>query len=160
MKIGIGYDIHALRKGRPLIVGGVRIPALKGSVGHSDGDVVLHAIVDAVLGAAGEPDIGTFFPDKDLRWKGADSLLFVKEILKILKRKKIKITHVDSTLVLETPKLGKFKEKIRLNIAKSLRISVGCVGFKAKTNEGFGAIGRGAAIACFAVASLEKGRGK
>lgn len=156
MRVGIGYDIHALKKGRKLVLGGVEIPSPKGLVGHSDGDVVLHAIVDAVLGAAGEADIGTLFPNDDLRWKGADSKVFLSEVLKILKKKKLSVAHADSTVVLELPKLAGFREKIRRNIAQSLGIAVTSVGFKAKTNEGFGAIGKGEAIACFSVVSLKK----
>ena len=156
MRVGIGYDIHALKRGRPLILGGVEIPSPKGLIGHSDGDVVLHAIVDAVLGAAGEADIGTLFPNDNSRWKDADSKMFVKETLKILKKKKLSIAHADSTVVLESPKLAGFREKIRSSIADSLDIPVSSVGFKAKTNGGFGAIGKGEAIACFSVVSLKK----
>ena len=156
MRIGIGYDIHALVSGRPFILGGIRIPHSKGLSGHSDGDVLFHAIVDALLGAAGEGDIGEHFPDTDARWKGANSLLFIKKVREILRRRRFRIVNIDSVLLAEQPKLGPCKEKIRSSIAKSLGISVSNVGVKAKTTEGFGAIGKKRAVACYAVASLEE----
>lgn len=156
MRIGIGYDIHPLKKGYRLVLGGVEIPSDRGLVGHSDGDVVLHAIVDAALGALGEGDIGTLFPDNDPRWKGVQSLTFVKTVRSLLKKKKLAVAHVDSTVVAETPKLSPFRMKIRKKISDSLGVPLGSVGFKAKTNEGFGAIGKCRAMACFSVVSLKE----
>ena len=154
MRLGIGYDIHPLKAGRKLILGGVDIPFSKGLLGHSDGDVLLHAIMDAVLGAAGAGDIGDFFPDSDSRYKNADSLLFAGRIRALLKKKGLKVKHVDSTLLAEAPKLSDYKKKMRENIAKAFELPPARVGVKAKTNEGFGAVGKGKAIACFAVVSL------
>ena len=156
MRIGIGYDIHALVKGRPLILGGVRISHPKGLSGHSDGDVVYHAVVDALLGAAGEGDIGEHFPDTDARFKGASSLLFIKKVREILSRRRFRIVNIDLVLLAEQPKLGPYKERIRSNIARSLGAPLSDVNVKAKTKEGFGAVGKKQAIACYAVASLEE----
>ena len=156
MRVGIGYDIHALKKGRRLVLGGVDIPFSKGLVGHSDGDVLFHAIVDAVLGALGEEDIGTYFPPSDPRLRGANSLMFVSLVKKILKKRGLKILHVDSTLVAEAPKLTDYKHSIRDSIAEGLGLKRSQVGLKAKTNEGFGAIGQNKAIACFSIVSLGK----
>ncbi len=156
MRIGIGYDIHPLKKGRRLVLGGVEIPSNKGLVGHSDGDVVLHAIVDATLGALGEGDIGTLFPDNEPRWKNANSLTFMKTVVSLLKKRKLSVAHVDSTVVAEAPKLSPFRMKIRRKISDCLGVPLGSVGFKAKTNEGFGAIGKHRAMACFSVVSLKE----
>ncbi len=158
MRIGIGYDIHALAKGRKLLLGGVSIPHSHGLLGHSDGDVLLHAIVDAVFGALGEGDLGDHFSDKDPRWKGADSRMFVKEALLCLKKRKLAVAHIDSVIIAEAPKLGKYKEAIKKSVASAFGLPLSSVGVKAKTNEGFDAIGRGEAIACQAVVSLKKGK--
>ena len=157
MRVGIGYDIHALKKGRKLILGGVTIPYSKGLLGHSDGDVLLHAIVDATLGAMGEGDIGEYFSDKDDRYKNAGSVLFVDKVRDLLKKKKLKIGNIDSTVIAEEPKLYSYKANIREKIAEVFNILVSNVNVKAKTNEGFGEVGKKQAIACFAVVSLIKG---
>lgn len=154
MRVGIGYDIHPLKKGRKLILGGAVIPFPQGLSGHSDGDVLYHAIVDAVLGAAGEKDLGELFSDKDPQYKDVDSLIFVKKAREILKKRRFKIVNIDTVIMAEAPKLLDWKEKIRRNIAEAFGIEVTQVGIKAKTNEGFGAIGRNEAIACQAVVSL------
>jgi len=154
VRVGIGYDIHALKKGRKLVLGGVEIPHPKGLEGHSDGDALFHAIIDAVLGAMGGEDIGTHFSDKDGRYKNAASAFFVRKVRTLLGKKRLKVSNIDSTIIAEAPKLFGFKQKMRENIAKSFGISVDCVGVKAKTNEGFGPVGQKKAIACFAVASL------
>jgi 2-C-methyl-D-erythritol 2,4-cyclodiphosphate synthase len=156
MRTGIGYDIHALKKGRKLILGGIEIPHPKGLLGHSDGDVLFHALVDAVLGALGEGDVGTFFPDTDRRFRGISSHVFVKKARQLLTKKGYRISNMDSTLVAESPKLYHYRDRIRENLAKQFGLKVSQVGFKAKTNEGFGAVGERQAIACFAVVSLEK----
>ena len=157
MRIGIGYDIHAIKKGRKLILGGLAIPHSKGLLGHSDGDVLLHAIVDAVLGAMGEGDIGEYFSDKDSRYKNADSGLFVKKVRDLLRKKKWQVGNIDSTVIAEEPKLGPYKKRIRDRIAVAFGIRASRVNVKAKTHEGFGEIGKKQAIACFAVVSLIKG---
>ncbi len=156
MRVGIGYDIHILEKGRKLMLGGVHIPYPKGLKGHSDGDVLLHAIVDAVLGAMGEGDIGEHFSDKNKKYKGADSLLFVNKAMKLLKKNRLKISSIDSTIVAEAPKLSGYKERMRKSIAQSFRVPVSRVNVKAKTNEGLGDVGRRKAVACFAVVGLTK----
>ena len=158
MRVGIGYDIHALKKGRKLILGGVVIPYSKGLLGHSDGDVLFHAIVDAALGAMGEGDIGEHFSDKDSRIRNADSLLFVKKVLDLLRNKKLRVSNIDSTVIAEEPKLTPYKNKIRDRIAAVFGIPVSRVNIKAKTHEGFGEVGKKQAIACFAIISLVKGQ--
>ncbi len=154
MRVGIGYDIHELRRGRKLVLGGVTVPHPKGLVGHSDGDALWHAVIDAILGALGEGDIGTFFPDGDPRHAGAPGSEFAREVMRLLKSRRLKVAHVDSVVIAEEPKLGPYKEGMRRNIARALGLPERSVGVKAKTNEGFGPIGRGRAIACHAVASL------
>lgn len=158
MRIGIGYDIHPLKKGRKLVLGGVPIPFEKGLDGHSDGDALIHAIVDAVLGALGEGDIGSHFSDKDPKNAAANSLIFLKKARLLLHRHKMSVENLDSIVIAEAPKLGPWKEKMRKSIAAELGVPVSTVSIKAKTNEGFGPIGKGKAIACYAVVSLKKGR--
>ncbi len=156
MKVGIGYDIHELKKGRKLVLGGVHIPHESGLAGHSDGDVLLHAIVDAVLGASGSGDIGEYFKDTDPRWKGVSSTLFAKKTLALLKGKKLSIRNIDTVLVAQRPKLEGHKKDIRLSVSRIFGLETKDVNVKAKTNEGFGAIGEGKAIAAMAVVSLRK----
>ncbi len=138
MRVGLGFDLHRLVEGRPLILGGVAVPSSKGLQGHSDADVVLHALTDALLGAAGLPDIGTIFPDTDPIYKDRESAYFVKEALRLLKEKGLRPWQVDVVLVLERPKIAPFREKIRSNLAWLLGIPEERVGFKAKTTEGLG----------------------
>lgn len=154
-RVGIGYDIHQLKKGRRLVLGGVAVPHVKGLAGHSDADVLFHALVDAVLGAAGAGDIGEHFSNLDARWKGADSARFVEKAVEILKKKKLKISNLDAVLIAEEPKLSPYREAIRKSVAKAFKISESAVGLKAKTNEGLDAVGRKQAIACHAVALVE-----
>jgi len=155
-RTGIGTDIHRLVGGRKLMLGGVQIPYPLGLLGHSDGDAVLHAIIDALLGAAGLGDIGTFFPDTDPKWKDADS----KEMLYIVKDKIIErkwdIINVDVTIHAEQPRLEPFKGQIKRVVAGILGIDFNAANIKAKTNEGLGEIGEGMAIAATAVAMLRK----
>ena len=153
-RCGIGYDLHRLSQGRKLIIGGIEVPFDKGPVGHSDGDVVAHALCDALLGAAGLGDIGTHFPDSDPKWKGANSLLFLEHARKWLDEKHLAIEYLDVVVILERPKLGPHFPKMREALAKSLGISVERIHLKAKTNEGVDAVGRGEAIACHAVSTL------
>ena len=153
-RCGIGYDLHRLAEARKLIIGGIEIPFDKGSVGHSDGDVVAHALCDALLGAAGLGDIGTHFPDSDAQWNGANSLLFLEHVRQLLIERALKIEHVDVVVILERPKLGPHFPKMREALAKSLRVPTEKIHLKAKTNEGVDAVGRGEAIASHVVATL------
>jgi len=153
-RVGIGYDLHRLEAGRKLVIGGIEVPFDKGPVGHSDGDVLAHALCDALLGAAGLGDIGTHFPDSDPKWKGANSLLFLENVRKLLTDKRLKIEHVDAVVILERPKLGPHFPKMREALAKSLGVSAEMIHLKAKTNEGVDAVGRGEAIACHVAATL------
>jgi 2-C-methyl-D-erythritol 2,4-cyclodiphosphate synthase len=155
-RVGIGTDIHRMVEGRRLMLGGVYIPYPAGLLGHSDGDVVLHAIVDALLGAAGLGDIGTLFPDTDQQWKDADSKLFLYSVKEQLDKKQWEVVNVDVTIHAEAPKLGPLKGQIRRCIAGLLDIDFASVNVKGKTNEGLGEIGTGEAIAATAVALLRK----
>jgi 2-C-methyl-D-erythritol 2,4-cyclodiphosphate synthase len=152
---GIGYDLHRLAEGRKLMIGGVDVPFDKGSVGHSDGDVLAHALCDALLGAAGLGDIGTHFPDTDPKWKGASSLLFLEHTRKLLDERRLRIVHLDAIVICERPKLGPHFPAMRAALAKSLGIAPEQINLKAKTNEGTGEIGRGEAIAAHTIATLE-----
>ena len=152
---GIGYDLHRLSEGRKLMIGGIEVPFEKGSVGHSDGDVLAHALCDALLGAAGLGDIGTHFPDTDAKWKGASSLLFLEHARKLLDGRRLRISHLDAVVICERPKLGADFPAMRAALAKSLGITAEQINLKAKTNEGSGEIGRGEAIAAHAIATLE-----
>ena len=153
-RCGIGYDLHRLEVGRKLIVGGIELPFDKGPVGHSDGDVLAHAMCDALLGAAGLGDIGTHFPDTDAKWKGANSMVFLQHAKKLLDEKQFAIEHVDAVVITERPKLGPHFPKMREALAKALGVSIVHIHLKAKTNEGVDAIGRGEAIAAHVVATL------
>jgi len=155
IRCGIGYDLHRLIEGRPLMIGGVHVPFEKGPVGHSDGDVLAHALCDALLGAGGLGDIGTHFPDSDPKWKGANSLLFLEHARKLLDQRNLRINHLDAIVVLERPKLGPHFPAMREALAKSLGIRIDQINLKAKTNESVDAVGRGEAIACHTIATLE-----
>jgi len=150
MRIGIGYDIHRLVEGRRLIIGGVHIPFEKGLVGHSDGDVLIHAIIDALLGAAGLPDIGSQFPPDDPKYKDIDSKILLR--LTMEKIKDFSIINIDATIIAEEPKLSPFIEEMKKNLSPILK--TGNISIKAKTNEKIGEIGRGEAIASIAVALI------
>jgi 2-C-methyl-D-erythritol 2,4-cyclodiphosphate synthase len=138
MKIGYGWDSHEFKRGIPLKIGGVEIAHEKGLGGHSDGDVLLHAITDALLGAVAAPDIGTLFSPADARWKGADSAVFLVEALKRVKSAGYKIVNIDSTLILATPKIGPHTDVIRERVSKLTSVPADCIGIKAKTPEGMG----------------------
>ncbi len=157
IRVGIGYDSHRFAAGRPLRLGGVVVPHTHGLVGHSDGDVALHAVVDALLGAAAIGDIGTFFPDDDPQWKAADSTRFVKQVVETLKQSGLKVQQVDLTIVAERPRLAEKIGGMRAATAKALGIEMGAVSIKAKTNEGMGWIGRGEGMAALAVATVATG---
>lgn len=154
-RTGIGYDLHRLEAGRKLIVGGIEVPSEKGSVGHSDADVLAHALCDALLGAAGLGDIGTHFPDSDPRWKGVSSLVFLEHVQKMFAERGIIIVHLDAVVVTERPKLAPHFPAMREALARALAVEPGRISLKAKTNEGIDAIGRGEAIAAHAVATVD-----
>ena len=155
MKIGYGWDSHEFKRGVPLKIGGVDIPHAKGLGGHSDGDVLLHAITDALLGAIAAPDIGTLFSPSDRRWKGADSKVFLSEALRRVKAAGYKVVNVDSTLILSAPKIGPYASAIRERISQLTAVPADSIGIKAKTPEGMGT--ENAAIA-HAVVLLENAR--
>jgi len=138
MRIGYGWDSHEFKSGIPLKIGGVTLPYAKGLGGHSDGDVLLHAITDALLGAIAGPDIGALFPPSDPQWKNADSALFLREALQRIKTAGYVLVNLDSTLILSAPKIGPHADTIRKNVAELCGIPANCVGIKAKTPEGLG----------------------
>jgi 2-C-methyl-D-erythritol 2,4-cyclodiphosphate synthase len=152
---GIGYDLHRLATGRKLILGGIEVPFEKGSVGHSDGDALAHAICDALLGAAGLGDIGTHFPDSDPKWKDARSLRFLEHVRGLLAERRLRIMHLDAIVITERPKLGPHFSAMREALAQALGIETSRINLKAKTNEGVGAVGRGEAIAAQAIATVD-----
>ena len=155
MRVGLGHDTHRLEEGRPLLLGGVRVPYPRGLAGHSDADVVLHALTDALLGAAGLGDIGDAYPDTDPAWRGADSALFLRETLARLNRDGWRVVNVDVIVFAQEPKLGPVKAAIRANLAALVGLSPEAVNVKAKTGERVGHIGRAEAIACQAVVLIE-----
>jgi 2-C-methyl-D-erythritol 4-phosphate cytidylyltransferase/2-C-methyl-D-erythritol 2,4-cyclodiphosphate synthase len=153
-RIGVGYDLHRLVEGRPLVLGGVIVPADRGAHGHSDADVVCHAVTDAILGAARAGDIGQHFPDTDPQWKGASSIALLEHCVALVARQGWAVENVDVVVVLERPKLGPSRTAIEEHLAGALGIQPGAVSVKAKTNEGVDAVGRGEAVAAHAVALL------
>jgi 2-C-methyl-D-erythritol 2,4-cyclodiphosphate synthase len=156
MRIGEGFDVHALVPGRKLILGGIEIPHDKGLLGHSDADVLLHTITDAVLGAAGLGDIGELFPDSDEKFKGADSALLLAQAMKQVRAAGYDIVNVDCTVIAEKPRLVPYKQAIRENIARVLNVNVSQVNVKAKTTEKLGFTGRGEGMAAKAVVLLSR----
>lgn len=154
MRIGHGYDVHRLVEGRPLVLGGVTVPAEKGLAGHSDADVLLHAIADALLGAAAMGDIGTHFPDTDPAWAGADSMELLEAVESMLAERGFRVANVDATVVLEHPKLRPHIEAMRDNVRSALALDMDCVSVKATTSEGMGFVGGGAGAAAHAVCLL------
>jgi 2-C-methyl-D-erythritol 2,4-cyclodiphosphate synthase len=155
LRVGIGHDSHRLAEGRPLVLGGVRVPHPRGLVGHSDADVVLHAVTDALLGAAGLGDLGDAYPDTDPAYKDRDSGFFLADTLGRLERAGWRIVNVDVTIFAQEPKLGPVKGTIRAHLAELLGLENGQVNIKAKTGEKVGAIGRAEAIACQAAVLIE-----
>ncbi len=152
---GIGYDVHQLVAGRKLILGGVEIPHLKGLDGHSDADVLMHAVCDAILGALGEEDIGHFFPNTDPRWRGAPSKVFLEEAARQIKVHEGRLVNVDATIIAQQPKVYPHLAKMKANLAAALGIPARRVGIKATTNEGMGFVGREEGIAAMAVAAVD-----
>ena len=154
MKIGSGIDVHAFGPGDHLMLGGVRVPHSRGVVAHSDGDVLLHALCDALLGAAGLGDIGQHFSDTDPRWKGADSRVFVTAALALLKVRRLAVVNADLTVLAQAPKIAPYREAMRRQIAQLLEVGEDCVNVKATTTETLGFLGRGEGIAAQAVVLL------
>jgi 2-C-methyl-D-erythritol 2,4-cyclodiphosphate synthase len=154
VSIGIGWDSHRLVAGRPLILGGVTIPHDRGLDGHSDADVLTHAVIDALLGAAALGDIGQHFPDSDERYRDADSIELLRTVVATLAERGLRVIHVDTTVVMERPKLAGHRDAIRASLAAGLGIDVANVNVKASTGEGMGFVGRGEGVAALAVATL------
>ena len=156
MRIGHGYDVHRLVEGRDLILGGVKIPYEKGLLGHSDADVLVHAVMDALLGAAALGDIGQHFPDNDPEYKGISSILLLEKVGELLKSHGYRVVNIDSIVIAQRPKLLPYRPQMAENMAKALGIPVGCVSVKATTEEGMGFTGTGDGMASQAVAMLEE----
>ena len=157
MRVGLGYDVHALVPGRPLTLGGIRVPYLLGLQGHSDADVLLHAICDALLGAIADRDIGKHFSDTDPQYKNIKSTLLLKRVAAKVREKGFHIVNIDSTIVAQKPKLSDFIPRMVKEIADVLEIETGKVNVKATTTEGLGFTGRGEGIAAYAIALIEEG---
>lgn len=155
MRIGFGYDVHKLVKGRKLVLGGVTIPHTKGLMGHSDADVLLHALCDAILGAAGLKDIGYYFPNNDKKWKNASSLVLLAECMKLIKKQKLKVGNVDITVILEEPKISPYIDRMKKNISKTLNIRVSQIAIKSTTSEGLGFIGKKLGCSAYSVCLLK-----
>ena len=157
-RVGFGYDSHKLVDNSinqfPFILGGINIPFVKSCVAHSDGDVVIHALCDALLGAGGFQDIGTHFPDTDPKYKNINSQLLLHEVVELLEKNSWKINNVDITIILEKPKLSQYKEQITNNLATIMKLPTQCVSVKAKTNEGQDAVGRGEAVVAHVIVSI------
>ncbi len=156
LRVGVGYDVHQLTQGRPLVVGGVVVPSEKGLSGWSDADVLSHAIIDALLGAAGLGDIGRHFPPGEPQYQGISSLTLLEKVMDKLKEYSWQVVNVDATILAERPKLADFIPEMRRNLSQRLGTSLGQVSIKASTTEGLGFVGRGEGMACFAVALLEE----
>ena len=154
-RAGVGWDSHRLVAGRPLLLGGVEVPYDRGLDGHSDADVLAHAVIDALLGAAGLGDIGQHFPDTDERWRGADSMEMLRAVVAMLGEQGLRVAHVDATVVMDRPKLAPHRDAIRASLARGLAIGSGSVNVKASTGEGMGFVGRGEGIAALAVATVQ-----
>jgi 2-C-methyl-D-erythritol 2,4-cyclodiphosphate synthase len=156
IRMGHGYDVHAFEPGDFVTLGGVRIPHTQGIKAHSDGDVLLHALCDALLGAAALGDIGMHFPDTDARWRGADSRQFLRHVRELLTTRGYRIGNVDTTVIAEAPRLGKHRDQMRANIAEDLGIELDQVNVKATTSEGLGFIGEREGLASYATALIER----
>jgi 2-C-methyl-D-erythritol 2,4-cyclodiphosphate synthase len=155
MKVGFGYDVHKFVTGRKFILGGVEIKYNKGLAGHSDADVLIHSICDALLGASGLNDIGFYFPNTEPKWKNVSSLILLQRCNKMLEKKKLKINNIDSTVLLEKPKISSYIEKMKINICKALKINKNCISIKSTTSEGLGFIGRKLGCSAYTICSLK-----
>ena len=155
VRVGLGYDVHKFENGRKLILGGIEIPYDKGLAGHSDADVLIHALIDAILGAAGLGDIGEYFPDTEIAYKDIDSSLLLKKVLAIIENK-FRVNNVDCIIVAQRPKLSPYKEQIRIKLSELLKIEKERINVKAKTEEGLGFTGRQEGIKAYVIVSLEE----
>ena len=155
-RIGIGYDSHRFSEGRDLIIGGVKIPFEKGLLGHSDGDVLTHAIIDALLGASHLGNIGKLFPDTDKNFKDANSIKLLRKVVELLKANNFQVVNVDSTIILEKPKISPWIDKVEKSLSSALEIPLTGISVKPKTNEQMGFIGRGEGVAALAICLLEE----
>lgn len=156
MRVGLGYDVHKLVKDRALILGGERIPYEKGLLGHSDADVLLHAIMDAILGAAALGDIGKWFPDTEEKYKGASSIELLEEVSSILNKEGYKLVNIDATIVAQAPKMRPYIDRMRENIAEALNVEINQINVKATTEEGLGFTGNGEGISSQAICFIER----
>ncbi len=156
MRVGIGYDVHPLVERRKLVLGGVHIPYTMGLQGHSDADLLLHSIGDALLGAAGKKDIGSLFPDNDPEYEGISSLILLKRIFQLLTKDGYRINNLDATLVAEEPTISPYVDKMKENIAHALEIQTDRIGIKATTSEKIGFLGKKRAICCWAIATIQR----
>jgi len=153
-RVGFGYDVHPLVPGRKLVIGGISIDFHKGALGHSDADVLLHALSDALLGAAGLQDIGHYFPDSNVKWKDADSTIILKEVVSLIEMKGYRVNNVDATIVLQEPRISNHTTDMKFKIAAILKTEIDDISIKATTTEHLGYIGNGDGIAAFAVVSI------
>ncbi|RBP44854.1 2-C-methyl-D-erythritol 2,4-cyclodiphosphate synthase [Garciella nitratireducens] len=156
MRVGMGYDVHQLVENRQLIIGGVLIPYEKGLLGHSDADVLVHAIMDSLLGAAALGDIGKHFPDTDFKYKGVSSLKLLSDVVNKIKKKGYQIKNIDGIIVAQKPKCAPYIQKMRENLVNTMKIDLNQINIKATTTEGLGFIGKQEGVACYAVALLEE----
>jgi len=156
VRVGHGFDAHRLVAGRPFLLGGIEIPFERGPLGHSDADVLAHALSDALLGACALGDLGAHFPDTDARWKGADSMRLLEACVAMVRERGYEVANLDATVVVQLPKLAPHLERIRANVARVVRIESDAVSVKAKTSEGMGYTGDGTGIAAYAVAALTR----
>ncbi len=155
-KVGIGYDVHSLEIGKPFILGGIKLNHRKGSVGHSDADVLIHAICDALLGALNLRDIGFHFPDNEKKYDGIDSKILLKKVIAMMSENKFEILNIDSTVCLQSPKLKDYIQEMKLVLAKCMQIDLPQISIKATTTEKLGFVGREEGVSCYAVVMLKK----
>lgn len=155
-KVGIGYDVHSLEIGKPFILGGVKLNHGKGAVGHSDADVLIHAICDALLGALNLRDIGFHFPDNEKKYEGIDSKILLKKVIAMMLENKFEISNIDSTVCLQSPKLKDYIQEMKLELAKCMQIDLSQISIKATTTEKLGFVGREEGVSCYAVVMLKK----
>lgn len=155
-KVGIGYDVHSLEIGKPFILGGIKLNHRKGSVGHSDADVLIHAICDALLGALNLRDIGFHFPDNEKKYEGIDSKILLKKVIAMMSENKFEILNIDSTVCLQSPKLKDYIQEMKLVLAKCMQIDLPQISIKATTTEKLGFVGREEGVSCYAVVMLKK----
>lgn len=160
MRVGIGFDVHRFDESRPLIIGGVTIPGGPGLAGHSDADVLSHAVAEAMLGAANLGDLGSHFPDSEPRWKEASSIDLIRRVSEMVNEHGLTVASIDATLLLEAPKIAPYRDEMRWNVAEALGVDVDRVSVKATTTEGLGTVGRGEGAACMAVTLLVEHAGE